>query len=130
MSLFSSAFTLVQLRTFLPFSYLQMCFSSCSRETFPGQCNTFQGSTQSRLGSAFAVFSSQDLKLNETASPICNSDSSLLFLLIILLRPDPSKNAFNEPAISVSAHSAGAYTATLLVMKGGGRAPPTLISLG
>ncbi len=35
---------------------------------------------------------------------------------------------------SVSAHSAGAYTATLLVMvkvvKGGGRAPPTLTSLG
>ena len=34
--------------------------------------------------------------------------------------------------ITVSAHSAGAYTATLLVMvivgKGGGRAPPTLIS--
>jgi hypothetical protein len=65
-----------------------MCFSSCSHEAFPGQCNTLQGSTQSRLGSAFAVFNSQDLasKLNETASPICNSDSSLLFLLIILLR--------------------------------------------
>ena len=34
--------------------------------------------------------------------------------------------------VSVSAHSAGAYTATLLVMvnviKGGGRAPPTLTS--
>ncbi len=37
---------------------------------------------------------------------------------------------FNEPTISVSAHSARAYTATLLVMvnvmKGGGRAPPNL----
>ncbi len=36
--------------------------------------------------------------------------------------------------VSVSAHSAGAYTATLLVMvnviKGGGRAPPTLTSPG
>jgi hypothetical protein len=36
--------------------------------------------------------------------------------------------------VSVSAHSAGAYTATLLVMvnvmKGGGRAPPTLTSRG
>jgi hypothetical protein len=35
---------------------------------------------------------------------------------------------------SVSAHSAGPYTAALLVMvnvmKGGGRAPPTLTSLG
>jgi hypothetical protein len=35
---------------------------------------------------------------------------------------------------SVSAHSAGAYTATLLVMvnvmRGSGRAPPTLTSLG
>jgi hypothetical protein len=36
--------------------------------------------------------------------------------------------------VSVSAHSAGAYTATLLVMvnvvKGGGRAPSTVTSLG
>jgi hypothetical protein len=36
--------------------------------------------------------------------------------------------------VSVSVHSAGAYTATLLVvvnvMKGGGCAPPTLTSLG
>ncbi len=36
--------------------------------------------------------------------------------------------------VSVSAHSAGTYTATLLVMvsvvKGGGPAPPTLTSLG
>ncbi len=36
--------------------------------------------------------------------------------------------------VNVSAHSAGAYTATLLVMvnvmKGGGRAPPNLTSLG
>jgi hypothetical protein len=39
-----------------------------------------------------------------------------------------------DDRVSVSAHSAGAYTATLLVnvnvMKGGGRAPPTLTSLG
>ena len=39
-----------------------------------------------------------------------------------------------EKRVSVSAHSAGEYTATLLVMvnviKGGGRAPPTLTSLG
>ncbi len=37
-------------------------------------------------------------------------------------------------SVSASAHSAGAYTATLLVMvnvlKGGGRAPPTLTSMG
>jgi hypothetical protein len=36
--------------------------------------------------------------------------------------------------VSVPAHSAGAYNATLLVMvnvmKGGGRGPPTLTSLG
>jgi hypothetical protein len=40
----------------------------------------------------------------------------------------------DETGFSVSAHSAGAYTATLLVMvnviKRDGRAPPTLTSLG
>jgi hypothetical protein len=40
----------------------------------------------------------------------------------------------NEIVVSVSARSAGAYTATLYVMvnigKGGGRSPPTLASLG
>jgi hypothetical protein len=40
----------------------------------------------------------------------------------------------NPVRVSVFAHSAGAYTATLLVMvnvmRGGGRAPPTLTSQG
>jgi hypothetical protein len=53
-----------------------------------------------------------------------------------IVRPTHRVHIFtrDETGVSVSAHSAGAYTATLLVMvnvmKGDGRAAPTLTSLG
>jgi hypothetical protein len=51
-----------------------------------------------------------------------------------LFRPQSTYLYKRWNRVSVSAHSAGAYTATLLVMvnviRGGGRAPPTLTSQG
>ncbi len=61
--------------------------------------------------------------------------SVLLFTCSRIGRPQSAYFPRDETGtVSVSAHSAGAYTATLLVMvnviKGGGRAPPTFTSQG
>ncbi len=60
-----------------------------------------------------------------------------LFILIsfaMSFSPQITYFSYSWNRVSVSAYSAGAYTATLLVMvnvmKGGGRAPPTLTSIG